>query len=37
MYEALGDEVLGWLGAVYVSISKEDYKKHMEKNNGKTS
>ena len=31
MKEDLGDEVLGWLGAVYVSISKQDYKKHLEK------
>ena len=31
MKEDLGDEVLGWLGAIYVSISKQDYKKHLEK------
>ena len=27
MKEDLGDEVLGWLGACYISISKEDYKR----------
>ena len=31
MKEDLDGEVLGWLGAIYVSISKQDYKKHLEK------
>ena len=32
MKEDLGDEILGWLGAINGSISKQDYKKFIGEN-----